>query len=437
MKNVNSVKVLGANRGVVMLNNAATTAPFASTMLEVNNYLKEYGALHRGSGPYANKTYDKAIKAQSIIRKFIGAKDETCLLFTQNTSSAINLFVRLLNLKKVDVILTSSIEHTSNNLPYIYNSKARVIYIDTFNDGSIDYADLEKKASKYALHLKLISITGASNLSGYIPDIKRVANIAHRNNALLFVDAAQLAPHRQIDMQKSHIDALAFSAHKIYAPFGLGVLAISKSILDKTPVEPGGGSIDMLSNHGVVWASVPNRHQTGTWNVTGIVALGASCKQIIDTGWKKIVQHERELVEYTTKNLKKVPGLVMYITPEKYLEEDRIGTFVFNLPSYHHALLSSILDREYGIETRAGTICNHKLVRRWFKVDDKDQLRIEKEIREGNKLASYGIVRVSLGMQNTKKDIDKLVTALISIQKNGPKLKYKAAPKEEAYSVIK
>jgi len=409
MKNVNLPKVLGVNKGVVMLNNAATTAPFVNTMKEVTLFLNEYGALHRGAGPYANKTYDKVEEAQNIIKKFINSRKETSLLYTYNTSGAINSFVRLLNLKNTDIIITSSIEHTSNNLPYSYNSKAKIIYADTFIDGSIDLLDLERKAIKYSTHLKLITITGASNITGYIPDIKRIANIAHKNNAILFVDAAQLAPHRKIDMKKSNIDALAFSAHKVYSPFGLGVLALSKSILDRSPVDPGGGSIDMISNNEIVWAPVPDRHQTGTWNVTGIVALGASCKQIMKTGWGEIIKNERELIKYAVKELKKVPNLISYIELEKYINEDRIGTFVFNLPGYHHSLLSSILDKEYKIETRAGTICNHKLVRQWFNINDKEQSKIEKEIREGNRLASYGIVRASLGIQNTKKDINILI----------------------------
>ncbi|MEI7689175.1 MAG: aminotransferase class V-fold PLP-dependent enzyme [Candidatus Nomurabacteria bacterium] len=437
MKNVKLPKVLGSNMGVVMLNNAATTAPFESTMKEVNSYLKEYGALHRGAGPYANKTYDKAVEAQNNIKKFINAKEETCLVFTYNTSGAINSFIRLLDLNKTDIILTSSIEHTSNNLPYTYNSKAKVIYVDAFDDGSIDFIDLERKASKYSSHLKLIAITGASNMTGYIPDIKKISNIAHKNNALLFVDAAQLAPHRKIDMKNCNIDALAFSAHKVYAPFGLGVLAVSKSILDRSPVDPGGGSIDMISDNQIVWAPVSIRHQTGTWNVTGIVALGSSCKKIMEIGWNKIMKHERDLITYAVKELKKVPNLISYIELDKYIKEDRIGTFVFNLPGYHHSLLSSILDQEYNIETRAGTICNHKLVRRWFQINDKDQLKIEEEIIRGNRLSSYGIVRASIGIQNTKKDIDKLVQALVLIQKNGPRLKYNPILEEEIYSVIK
>jgi cysteine desulfurase / selenocysteine lyase len=436
MKKLDLPKVVGANNGVVMLNNAATTPPFEATLEKVQEYLKTYGALHRGAGPNANKTVETAKHSIDTIRKFINADDKTSLLFTQNTSAAINLFVRLLGLKNSDVILTSSIEHTSNNLPYGYNSKAKVIYVNAFDDGSIDYEDLERKAEKYRTDLKLIAITGASNLTGYIPDIKRISKVAHAHGALIFVDAAQLAPHRSIDMQIENIDALGFSAHKVYAPFGLGVLALPKHILDKAPVDPGGGSIDMLSDSGVVWASPEARHQTGTWNVTGIVATGASCEEILKTGWNKIVGHEKELVAYAAEKFKKVPNITFYVDLDQYLTQDRIGTFVFNVKGFHYALLSSILDNEYGIETRAGTICNHKLVRRWFKVSDQEQEKIEKEIQAGDRLASYGIVRASLGIQNTKKDIDKLVAALIDLQK-GQKYKYHPVPQDETYAIIK
>ena len=431
MKKYKLPKVVGSNKGVVMLNNAATTPPFEKTLKKVNTYLKTYGALHRGAGPYANATYECASKAQDHIRKFVNAPETHGLVFTQNTSVAINTFIRLLDLKQEDVVLTSSIEHTSNNLPYVYNSKAKVQYIETFEDGSLDYNDLEHKVLSNKGRLKLIAITGASNLTGYIPDMKRIAEIAHENGAILFVDAAQLAPHRQIDIQKEKIDALAFSAHKVYAPFGLGVLVLPIKILSRDPVDPGGGSIDMISENNIVWASPKHRHQTGTWNVTGIVATGESCKILMDAGWKNIVKHESELIKYAVEKLKKVPNLITYIDLDKYEKQKRIGTFVFNLPGYHQSLLSSILDQEFNIETRAGTICNHKLVRRWFKVGDVEQTKIDKEIEGGNKLASYGIVRASLGIQNTEKDIDKLLKALIKIEKYGP------VTNEETYSVIK
>jgi selenocysteine lyase/cysteine desulfurase len=154
----------------------------------------------------------------------------------------------------------------------------------------------------------------------------------------------------------------------------------------------------------------------------------------MQTGWSKIVSHEKELVKYTAEQLSTVPKIKFYVPLERYFNEDRIGTFTFNLEGYHHALLSAILENEYGIETRAGTICNHRLVRRWFKIDNKTQKEIEEKIKKGDRLASYGIVRVSLAIHNTKKDVDELVSALKSISKDGPKLKYTPLPEEEIYT---
>ena len=406
--------------------------PFKETLKEVEEFLQTYGTLHRGAGPHANITYKKTEEAIQTIKKFLNVRKDQSLIFTSNTSSAINLLSRLLKLKKNDVVITSIIEHTSNNLPWKFGT-GKTIYVNAFEDGSLDYEDLEKKVKENSKHLKIIAITGASNLTGHIPDINRISNLAHKHGALLFVDAAQLAPHRRIDMRNQGIDALAFSAHKVYAPFGLGILALPQKILETSPVDPGGGSIDMISETNVIWAPASIRHQTGTWNVTGIIAIAKSCKILLDAGWNKIVQHEKELVKYAAEQLATVQGITLYVSPEKYIKEDRIGTFSFNLDGYHHSLLSAILENEYGIETRAGTICNHRLVRKYFKIDEKTQKQIEDKIKKGNRLASYGIVRASLAIHNTKEDIDALVSALKSISKKGTKLRYKPLPEEEIY----
>jgi selenocysteine lyase/cysteine desulfurase len=423
----------GKRTRVILLNNAATTPPFEATLNTVCEFLKTYGALHRGAGPHANITYQKAERALETLRKFLNTGAEHALLFTHNTSAAINFLIRLLRLGKDDVILTSTIEHTSNNLPWVYNSQSKTVYVKSTADGALDYDDLEAKVKEHGKHLKLIALTGASNLTGYIPDIARISKLAHAHGALLFVDAAQYAPHRPIDMQGDGIDALAFSAHKVYAPFGLGVLAVPRHILNTEPVDPGGGSIDMISANGVVWAPPVTRHQTGTWNVTGIIAAAASCQTLMDIGWDAIIEHERELVAYAAHQLDTVPGIRLYVRPEAYVRQDRIGTFTFNLAGYHHALVSAILENEYGIETRAGTICNHRLVHGWSDIDDATQKDIESRIEQGDRLASYGIVRASICIHNTKEDIDVLVAALKSIVAYGPQLKYKPVPIEEIY----
>lgn len=422
------------SHSVIRLNNAATTPPFEETVLEVTRFLETYGAMHRGAGPYANITYQKVTRAIQTIRNFLQLDEHQSLLFTHNTSSAINIFARMLGLSKGDIVITSSIEHTSNNLPWRFNTDATVVEVRTFNDGSLDIAHLEKLARQYHGRFKLLAITGASNLTGYIPPLKALSEITHLNGAQIFVDAAQLAPHRPIHMRDDHIDALAFSAHKVYAPFGIGVLALPKTLLDHAPVDPGGGSIDMLSTYQLLWSPQEERHQSGTWNVTGIIALAKSC-EILMQNFTAIQEHEKNLVQYAAQKLASVEGLTLSIDPQKYLTEDRIGTFPFNLKRFHHALLSAILEHEYSIETRAGTICNHRLVRRWLGISDSEQEVIEEKIRQGDRLASYGIVRASLGCHNTKDDIDNLINALKNIIKNGPRLRYIPDPTSETFTV--
>ncbi|MEK7649086.1 MAG: aminotransferase class V-fold PLP-dependent enzyme [Patescibacteria group bacterium] len=426
----------GKNARITMLNNAATTPPFKTTLKAVNSFSEMYGTFHRGAGPRASATYTEARDAIKTIKEFIGLPKGSEIVFTQNTSNAINLLVRLLQLTKKDIILTSELEHTSNNLPWLYNSHARIVRARAENNGKLNYNDLEQKAKKYKGRIRVVALTGASNMTGYVPDIPRLSRIAHSVNALLCIDAAQLAPHKQISMSQQGIDILAFSAHKIYAPFGLGVLALPRSILDQIPVDAGGGSIDMISTTSVVWAPTSLRHQTGTWNVMGIVAAAASCRTLMDIGWDVIESHEHKLIAHASRRLPEVQGLVTPIPLDMFVKERRVGILVFNLPGYHHALLSAILEHEYGIETRAGTICNHMLVRRWMNVSNKEQRSIERKISSGNRLASYGIVRASIGIHNTKKDIDILVEALKEIQKNGPKYTYRPVPKEEIYLPI-
>jgi len=424
----------GRDVRVVQLNNAATTPPFERTVREVQEFLGCYGALHRGAGPRARVTVDAVERAVRRITAFIGQPEQNALLFTSNTSAAINTLARLLPLTAEDVVLTSEIEHTSNNLPWRYNTPARVLDVRANDTGALDLEHLEQLFAEHAGRVKLLAVTGASNLTGYCPDLSALADRCHRAGALLFVDAAQLAPHRRIDMVEAGVDALAFSAHKVYAPFGLGVLSVPRAVLARQPADPGGGSIDMISDSGaVVWAPPGERHQTGTWNATGIVALGASCATILETGWDMIEAHERELVSRAAATLSAIPGVRLTVPAHSYRTDDRIGTFPFVVDGLHHALVAAALEHEHGIEVRAGTICNHRLVRRWIGVPDDEQARIEAEIAAGDRLSSYGIVRASLACHSTVDDIERLDQALRELAAHGPTRRYRPAPEHETY----
>jgi cysteine desulfurase / selenocysteine lyase len=279
----------GRHVPVAALNNAATTPPLAAVVDAVVGMLGEYGALHRGSGPRARATVEAVEYAVDAIERFLGQPPENTLLYTTNTSSAINQLARLLDLGPDDVVVTSEIEHTSNNLPWRHQSAAQVVEVRADDAGALDLGHLAEVLDGQRGRVRLVAVTGASNLTGYRPDVATLASLAHDAGALLFVDAAQLAPHRRIDMAASGVDVLAFSAHKVYAPFGLGVLSLPRSVLDRAPVDPGGGSIDMLAASGsVLWAPPAERHQTGTWNATGIVALGAAVSAILDAGWSTV-----------------------------------------------------------------------------------------------------------------------------------------------------
>lgn len=423
----------GEDRRVIMLNNAATTPPFRGTIEEVSEFLHRYGALHRGSGPHARVTCERVEEAISAIRSFLGCGPEHRLLFCENTSAAISLFVRLLHLTPEDVVVISEIEHTSNNLPWRYVSSAKVVEIRTFDDGALDLDHLDEILSEFGARIRLIALSGASNQTGYAPDLKDIANRAHEVGAMLFADVAQLAAHRQIDMQAQNLDALAFSAHKVYAPFGIGVLALPATMLEQEPVNPAGGSIDMVSDTGVIWAPSEHRHQTGTWNATGIVALGASCRRLAEIGWPTITRHEHELSLKLAHGLARIPGVRLHATPEAYESGTRIGVFPFTIEGMHHAKVAAILEHEYAIEVRAGTICNHQLVRRWFDVDAENQAIIEQQIQAGDRLASYGIVRASLGCHNTMEDAEALLAAVEEIARTGGRLTYAPVPEHETF----
>ncbi|MCD2186766.1 aminotransferase class V-fold PLP-dependent enzyme [Actinomycetospora soli] len=423
----------GRSVPVAQLNNAATTPPLQAVLDAVTAMLGSYGALHRGAGPRARVTVELVEEATAAIRRFLGAPADHDLLFTTNTSAAINQLARLLELGPDDVVVTSEIEHTSNNLPWRLQSAARVVEVRADDTGALDLGHLAETLHGLRGRVRLVAVTGASNLTGHRPDLVTLASLAHDAGALLFVDAAQLAPHRAIDMAAAGVDALAFSAHKVYAPFGLGVLALPRTLLDRAPVDPGGGSIDMLDDDAVLWAPPGERHQTGTWNATGIVALGAAATALLDTGWPAVEAHERALTAYLVHQLAGTPGVRLAVEEESYRTEDRIGAVPFHVEGRHHALVASVLEAEHGVEVRAGTICNHRLVRRWVGAEDAEQARVVAAIAAGDRLASYGVVRASLGLQNTRADVDRLVAGLTAIAVDGPRLSYRPLPAQECY----
>ena len=299
-------------------------------------------------------------------------------------------------------------EHHANDLPWRYASD--VDYVEVDSKGRLNLKQLEEKLSKEKF--SYVSITGASNVTGYINPINSIAKIVHRYGAKLIVDGAQLIAHRKIDMLGKHpdesIDFLVFSAHRMYAPYGIGVIVGLKDNLNTLPFLKGGGAVKTVSDSDVIWKPVPERHEAGTQNFLGIVALTASIDMIKKVGYNHIVSHENYLRSYLIDELKKIPNVILYGDCDNI--DDRLGVISFNIEGKDYDYVSRKLADDFGIATRYGKFCAHPYVNRLLNIDDNTI--ISKAI-SGEK--SSGMIRLSLGLYNTLREAKYVIKAIADI----------------------
>jgi selenocysteine lyase/cysteine desulfurase len=304
-------------------------------------------------------------------------------------------------------------EHHSNDLPW--RKHARVIHVGVTPDGHLDLAALRSTLRRERGQVKLVAVSGASNISGLCTPLHDVARWAHDAGAKIFVDAAQLAPHRAIDMRPdddpAHIDFLALSAHKMYAPFGTGALIGPTSFFAAgEPDAVGGGVVEVVTMDRAVWNQPPHKEEAGSPNVIGGVALGAAIAVLRSVGMDQIARHEGELLRYAYAKLKGIKGVSLY-GPTDNLEE-KVGVITFNVEGFHHALTAAILSVEGGIGVRNGCFCAHPYVKELLHVSPEDDRRLTAEVLGGDKSNMPGMVRASFGCYSNTDDVDALVAML-------------------------
>jgi selenocysteine lyase/cysteine desulfurase len=407
-----SVPVLGGGKKrYVNFDNAASTPPLKHVWEALVEFKDYYSSVHRGTGfksVISTKVYDNAhLKAL----KFVGADPGYFTsVFLKNTSDAINKLARRIEFKRGDVVLSSLMEHHSNDLPW--RAVAKTVHIEIDDLGHLDIDDYKKQLKKYSKKIKLVAVTGASNVSGLIPPLRRMAEMAHHVGAEFLVDAAQLAPHRKIKMGKpgrsDSFDYLAFSAHKMYAPFGTGVLiGPRKTFIKGDPDTVGGGTVNYVTSTEVQWAHLPDKEEVGSPNVMGAVALSAAIDFFNKTGFSKIVAHEKDLTKYALKRFSECEGITLY-GPDKWIAgEDRLGAISFNVDGYYHALAAAILSYEGAIAVRNGCFCAHPYIQRLLRLSDKDSKIYRDEINRKIRSHVPGMIRISFGLYNTKSEIDR------------------------------
>ena len=417
-----SVPVLGGGmRRYVFLDNAASTPALLSVQETVNEFLRWYASVHRGTGfksRLSTRAYDDA---REIIMDFVGADPQVhTAIFGRNTTDAINKLAHRLEFNEGDVVLCSLSEHHSNDLPW--RSRAKVIHFNSDRGGHLEFEDFRDKLRAYAGRVKLVAVTGASNVTGFLPDIHRYAEQAHLAGARILVDCAQLGAHRAIDMRPpddpSCLDYISLSGHKMYAPFGTGVLVGRRDTFETgEPEYAGGGTVEFVTLDEVALSPPPARDEAGSPNVVGAVAFAAAVQELKKTGMDAVAEHERELTVYALEKMKDIKTINIYGDREPTTAGERLGVIPFNLEDISHALVAAILGMEYAVGVRNGCFCAHPLLLHLLNISEEQAARVRDDIMSGDRSTMPGLVRASFGIYNTREDVDVLIEALQAVEK--------------------
>ncbi len=422
-----SVPVLGgSDRPYIFLDNAASTPPFRRVARRVMDFLPWYSGVHRGTGFKSLLSTEMFDRAHEAVGRFVGADlSSNTVIFTKNTTECVNKLSNRFGFVKGDVVLTSIMEHHSNDLPW--RKYAEVVHCGVTDDGHLDLREFSGLLKKYEGRVRLVALNGASNITGLCTPLRTIAEQVHAAGAKLFVDAAQLAPHRAVSMldddDPAHIDFLALSAHKLYAPFGTGALIGPASFFEEgVPDAVGGGVVDIVTLTDVAWNHPPHKEEAGSPNVVGGIALAEAITVLKEVGMEAIEAHERELLEYAYSRLRAMKGVTLYGPTTDFTE--KVGVISFNVDGMHHALVGAIMATEAGIGVRNGCFCAHPYVKHLLKVTPEEDRRFTDEVLAGNKSNMPGMVRASLGCYSTREDVDSLLDILGKIVQGKYRGKY-------------
>ncbi|MGH3062889.1 MAG: cysteine desulfurase [Gaiellaceae bacterium] len=345
---------------------SAVTAQKPRQMLEAMTqfYETSYGNVHRGVYALAERSTEAFEGARDRIAKFVNAPSSRELIFTRNATESLNLVAYAYGLARLgpgDVVVVTELEHHSNFVPWQYVAKrtgASFRMVRLNDNGELDLDGLDEIASDG--ELKVVAANLVSNALGTVNPVEKLAAWAHEHGAVTVVDAAQAAPHRSIDVQALGCDFLAFSAHKLCGPSGVGALWGRRELLESMePFNLGGHMIRKVQFEETTWGDLPHKFEAGTAPIAEAVGFGAAIDYLNGIGLDAIEQHEHDLVAYALERLGDVPGIQLYgPAPEK-----RAGIVSFNMEGIHPHDVAQVLDWE-GVAIRAGHHCCQPLMAR-------------------------------------------------------------------------
>jgi selenocysteine lyase/cysteine desulfurase/glyoxylase-like metal-dependent hydrolase (beta-lactamase superfamily II)/rhodanese-related sulfurtransferase len=385
-----------AERALVYMDHAASTHPPETVLRAYVRFLEsEYANVHRGSYLLARQSTMRFEDAYRVCAEFIGANlEDGCIVFSGNTTGALDIVAHLVSGRPGKVLVTD-LEHHSNDLPY--RRRNAVVRVGITPDGRLDMEDYARKLR--ANDVKLVAVTGAANVTGWMPDIHAMARLAHEAGALIAVDGAQLLAHAPVRVlptdDPGHIDFFAAAGHKAYAPFGAGFLYGPRSLMDEAPAYlPGGGTAANVTATGVEFLRAPDRHQGGTPNIPGVIAMAEALRFLGAIGMARVRAHEMALLRRAWSGLLELGGVTLYGPPEP---GERVGIIPFNIAGVNDMLCAAIMGEEGAIAVRNGRFCAHVHADRILRSQGGWTAEADH---------TPGAVRASIGLYNTEAEVD-------------------------------
>jgi selenocysteine lyase/cysteine desulfurase len=414
--------VTGGTRRYVNLDYAASAPCLVPVKRAVDDLLEWYASVHRGAGFLSDISTRAYEGARTAVGAFVGGRADDVVIFTRNTTDATNLLAAALPADAQ--VVTFASEHHANLLPW---SRRDATVLPVPHSPAEAIEQLDRTLRTGPPRPRLVAVTGASNVTGELWPYEDLTTVAHRHGARVLLDAAQLAPHRTIDMTATDVDYVAISGHKLYAPLGAGALIGRPDWLAAgEPMLAGGGAVRFVSLDELLWADLPDRAEAGTPNIVGAVALGVACRTLAAADREQLVANETALIDEAQTKLDAIPAVRchrLWAAPHP-----RIGVLTFSLRGLGYAQLAAALSAEHGIGVRHGCFCAHPLISDLLGIDEHAIAGISAALRTGRSIAMPGAVRLSIGLGTTSSDIERLAGALERLAVSGPQWTYRTSP---------
>jgi len=383
------------NKNLVYLDSANSSQKPQSVINRINDfYSNEFSNVGRSVHALSIAATNNYENTRVSVQKYINAKNKDEIVFTKGATEAINLVASTFGqkyLKEGDEILLTELEHHSHYVPwhYLRNLKGvKIEFAEVNDDGEVSVESIEKKITSKT---KIIAVTHLSNVTGAILPIKEITELAHSKGIPVLIDGCQGAPHLKLDMQDLDCDFYTISCHKMYGPTGLGILYAKKKWLEELPpYQGGGGMIKEVKKDSISYGDLPNKYEAGTMATAQVVAFDQSIKFLEKIGMNNVIQHEKELIDYGQEILRKNNSVKLVGNPKK-----KGAVLSFTIEGIHPHDIATILDED-GVAIRAGHHCCQIL---------------------HETLGMAATARASLGIYNTKEDIDRLNSSINKCKK--------------------